>query len=151
MLRVLPRVSIVLAVLGSVAVVAAPVSRAQERRVPGEEAREQGFIDGLRREDPASADQYVHLRDARMEAIAELRRVQGQYGAAGPELRSVFVKPLRAAERRYVEASLALIDFLEKRDRRILEKLQEEIGRVNTALEQHRRTRADLEKMLREP
>ena len=147
----MPRVLVILALLVSVVVLTSPVSRAQERRVPGEEVREQAFIDGLRREDPAGADRYVQLRDARMEAIAELRRVQGQYGAAGPELRSVFVKPLRAAERRYVEASLALVDFLEARDRRILRKLQDEIGRVNTALEQHRRTRADLEKMLREP
>ena len=140
---------LVAGLLLSVVLTAPPAAHGQEGRVSKDDEREQAFADALRREDPAGADRYVELREARARAVADLRRAQNQYAAAGQELRAVFVGPLRTAERRYVEASLALLDFLEARDRHIVTKLHDEIGRINAILEQHRQTRADLEKMLR--
>jgi hypothetical protein len=135
----------------SVACAGAPIARAQEPRSPKDDEREQAFVQALRRDDPAGADRYVELRDARHTAMTDLTRAQTQYNAAGPELRSVFVASLRSAERRYAETSLALLDFLDARDQRMITKLQEEIGRINAILEQHRKIRADFEKMLHAP
>ena len=114
------------------------------------DANEQRFVDALRREDPSSAERYVALRDARSRALTDLRRVEDQFRAAGAELRSVFLAPLARARQTYAESSLALLDFLEARDRRTLAIYQQEIGRIKGILEQHERTRAELDKLLRE-
>ena len=115
----------------------------------GVEDWERAFVEGLRREDPGDADRYVALRDARNQAIAEVQKIQARYGAAGPELRPVFVQQLRDAQRQYAECSLALLDFLDTRERRALLRYQEEIGRINRVLEERARSRTDLQKLLK--
>jgi len=124
---------------------ASPAATAQPA---GETAREQAFVETLRREDPAVADRYVALRDARAQAIAELRKVETQYNAAGPELRGLFARPLLQARRKYAETSLALLDFYDARDREALTRYREEIGKIDAAVEARRKTRAELEKLL---
>jgi len=92
----------------------------------------------------------VSLRDARNQAIAEIQKIQARYSAAGPELRPVFVQQLRDAQRHYATSALALLDFLEGRERRLAARYQEEISRINRTLEERARSRAELEKLLRE-
>ncbi len=128
--------------------VAVPAGLAQGE--PDEE-RERGFVEGLRREDPASAERYVALRDARRQAMAALQKAQSQYAAAGLELRPVVIRQLQDAQRQYAKTSIAFLDFLDARDRRFLARYQEEIGRITKVLEEHARVRAELEKQLREP
>ena len=136
-----------------IAVVIAAVSGARAQ-TPGSagaaDERERAFVEGLRREDPGEADRYVALRDARNQAIAEIQKVQVRYSAAGPELRPVFVQQLRDAQRHYATSALALLDFLEGRERRLAARYQEEISRINRTLEERARSRAELEKLLRE-
>ena len=115
-----------------------------------DDERERVFVEVLRHEDPSSAERYVALRDARGQAITDLQRVQAQYTAAGPELRPVFLRQLKDAQRQYAKSSLALLDFLDARDRRALARYQEEIGRINRLLEQHAQRRAEFERILRE-
>ena len=115
---------------------------------PLEAERERQFVEALRREDPAEADRFVALNDARTQAVNELRRAEGQYNAAGPELRSAFSASLRRAQHKYAEASLALLDFFDARERRALARYQEEIQRVQKSIEDRQRTRAELQKLL---
>jgi hypothetical protein len=122
---------------------------AQERSSAADEERDRAFIEVLRREDPDTAARYTELREARRAAIAELQKVQTRYAAAGPELRPVMLPQLKNAQRRYAETSLAVLDFLDARDRRALARYEEEIGRIKALLEEHTRTRSDLEKMRR--
>ena len=110
--------------------------------------RERQFVEALRREDPAEADRFVALSDTRAQAIAELRRAEGQYNAAGPELRSAFTAPLRRAQQKYAETSLALLDFFDARERRAVARYQEEIQRLQKVIEDRQRTRAELQKLL---
>src|SRR5262249_9723790 len=91
---------------------------AQERNQAGDDERDRAFIEALRREDPAEAARYTELREARRAAIAEIQKVQTRYAAAGPELRPVMLPQLKDAQRRYAETSLAVLDFLDARDRR---------------------------------
>ena len=134
-----------------IAVVTAPGARAQTPGSAGAaDERERAFVEGLRREDPGEADRYVALRDARNQAIAEIQKVQARYSAAGPELRPVFVQQLRDAQRHYATSALALLDFLDGRERRVIARYQEEISRINRTLEERARSRAELEKLLRE-
>ena len=136
-----------------IAVVIAPIpgARAQTPGSAGAAAEhERAFVEGLRREDPGEADRYVALRDARNQAIAEIQKVQARYSAAGPELRPVFVQQLRDAQRHYATSALALLDFLEGRERRVVARYQEEISRINRTLEERARSRTELEKLLRE-
>ena len=135
------------AVLLSAVLAAQPAAVAQTRSAE-ETERERGFVEALRREDPAEADRYVALSDARAQAIADLRRAEAQYQAAGPELRSAFAAPLRRAQRKYAETSLAVLDFFDTRERRALARYQEEIQRINTLLEERQRSRAELQKLL---
>jgi len=142
---------VVTATLIAVAIAPIPGARAQ---TPGSasvaDERERAFVEGLRREDPGEADRYVALRDARNQAIAEIQKIQARYSAAGPELRPVFVQQLRDAQRHYATSALALLDFLEGRERRLVARYQEEISRINRTLEERARSRAELEKLLRE-
>jgi hypothetical protein len=143
-------VDIVIAALaGSLALVVG--AGAQPRSTVGDEERERMFVETLRREDPATAERYVTLRDARDQTLADLQRAQAQYNAAGPELRAGFVGRLREAQRQYARTSLALLDFIDMRDRRALTVYQEEINRINRVLEERARTRAELEKLLQPP
>jgi hypothetical protein len=129
---------------------APPRALAQGAASPKDEDHEQGFVEMLRREDPAGAERSVTLRDARARAITELERAQARYRAAGSELR-VLVRPqLRQAQRAYAEASLALVDFLDARDRQALARYQAEVGRINDVIGDRARARAELEKMLKE-
>lgn len=128
---------------------AQPRENAQGPHDLSEDERERLFIEGLRREDPAIAERYVQLRDARAHARSELELAEGRYRAAGPELRGAFIGPVRQAQRTYAQSSLALLDFLDDRERRAIERYREQIDRINAVLEQHRRVRADLEKLLR--
>lgn len=134
--------------LGATLSVSIPACRAQSE---ADDERERGFVEGLRREDPASAERYVALRDARRQAMAALQKAQNQYAAAGPELRPLVIRQLQDAQRQYAKSSIAFLDFLDARDRRFLARYQEEIGRITKVLEEHARVRAELEKQLREP
>ena len=106
------------------------------------------YVDALRREDPSIADRYVVLRDARAKALAEMRKVEAQYQGAGPQLRGIFANSLRQAQKKYAETSLALLEFFDARDRTNIGRYQEEIVRLNGLIEERRRTRAELEKLL---
>ena len=110
---------------------------------------DQPFVEALRREDPAIADRYVALRNARQDAITALRRAEEQYSAAGAELRRIFLPQLLQARRNYAQTSLALFDFADERDRRIVAKYQEEMTRINAALEERKKLRAEFEKLLK--
>ena len=140
---------ILLAVTLLAVVLASPrTATSQASGTAGDEERDQKFVEMLRREDPASAEQYVALRDARSKAAGELRRVEVQYRAAGPELRSIALPQLKQAQRKYAETSLALLDYFESRDRVALARYQEEIVRITRGLAEYERTRAELRKLL---
>jgi len=145
-----PRSVGVAVTLVAVVLAAAPGALAQKTGGDGAvDERERAFVEGLRREDPGDADRYVALRDARNQAVAEVQKIQARYSAAGPEPRGVFVQQLRDAQRQYAERSLALLDFLDARERRALIRYQEEIGRINRTLNERARARAELERLLR--
>ena len=130
------------------AVVASPpVAAAQPARDDGA-AREQAFIENLRREDPASADRFIVLRKAQEQAIAELRRRESQVNAMPPGLRGSMLPQLKQAQRAYMDAQLKILDFLDERDRRVIARLQEDIAQINQSLEERRRSRDELKKLL---
>jgi hypothetical protein len=130
------------------AILASPsVALAQPVRDDGVE-RERAFIEGLRNEDPASADRFIALRDAQRQAMAELRRREGQVNAMPPDLRPSLLPQLKQAQRKYVDSQVKILDFLDERDRRGIARLQEDIAQVKRALEERQRSREDLKKLL---
>lgn len=139
---------VLVATLLLAAALMAPSATAQPRGGDDDAAREQAFVEALRREDATAADRYVALRDARAQAIAELRKVEAQYNGAGPDLRGLFVRPLRQAQKTYAETSLALLDFHDGRDREAVVRYRGEIDKINAMIEERKRARAELEKLL---
>lgn len=112
-------------------------------------AREREFIETLRRENPASAERFIALRDASDQALAELRRRESQINAMPTaELRGPLLPPLKQAQRKYVDAQFKILDFLDERDRRIIATLQEEAAQFKRALEERQRSREELKKLL---
>jgi hypothetical protein len=138
------------AVLLALALAAPGPATAQPAGAAQDEARDQAFVEGLRRQDPEAAVRYESLRDARRQAIADLRHVREQYAVAGPALRPAYIGKVRKAERAYAEASLALLDFLDDLDRRTLAGYQERIKRIEGLLEERRKDRAQVERLLAE-
>ena len=116
---------------------------------PGAE-REQAYVDALRREDPQVAERYVALRDAQNLAIAELDRAQRRYNTGGPALRPVALPQVQQARRKYAETTLALLDFLDARDRDSLAVLQNRIEELDRVRQERGRARAEMEQLLRE-
>ena len=110
---------------------------------------DQGFVDFLRRQDPAAADRYIVLRDVREAARVELEQASRRYSAGGSALRSVSLPELQRARRHYAEASLALLDFLDTRDRGVIARLEADIERVKRTLQERAAGRAEMERMLR--
>jgi hypothetical protein len=111
-------------------------------------ARERAFIETLRRENPASADRFIALRDAAQQALAELRRREARANAMPTGLRGPLLPGLKQAERNYVDAQFKILDFLDERDRRIIANLQEEAAQFKRALEERQRSREELKKLL---
>jgi hypothetical protein len=141
--RGLRALAFVLVTLGAGAALAQPPGAGGSRPDP-----DQSFIEGLRRENPANAERFVVLRDAREAAVADLQRATQRYNAGGAVLRSVTLPELQQARRRYAETSLALFDFLDAHDRATIARLQDSIERLNHVLDERSRSRADLDKML---
>ena len=133
------------------AILASPPGAAAQQDRGGDAAREQAFIENLRRDDPASADRFIALRKAQEQAIAELRRREGQVNAMPSELRGSMLPQLKQAQRRYADAQVKILDFLDERDRRVIARLQEDITQINQALEDRRRSRDELKKLLGDP
>ena len=131
-----------------VAALIAPAATSAQPRGGEDVESDQVYVDGLRREDPQMAERFLALRKARVDALSDLRKVEAQYNAAGPQLQAVFLRSLREARKKYAETSLALLDFFEERDRALIVRYQDEIGKIRTGLEERRRTRAELEKLL---
>jgi hypothetical protein len=126
----------------------ATAAAAQPRTADDDTAREQALVEALRAEDAALADRYIALRDERARALAGLRKVETQYNGIGPGLRQIYAAPYRDARRTYATASLALLDFFEARDRAMITRYQDEIGKINGFIEQRQKTRVEFEKML---
>jgi hypothetical protein len=125
------------------------VAAAQPEKDDGA-AREKAFIEALRREDPVSADRFIALRDAQQKAIAGLRSAESRANAAPPALRPSFLPQLKQARQKYVDSQFKILDFLNERDRGIVARLQEEIGRFNRELEGRQKSRDELKKLLSE-
>jgi len=113
-------------------------------------AREKAFVESLRREDPASADRFIALRDAQQKALAELQSTESRANAVPPVLRPSFLPQLKQARQKYVESELKILDFLDERDRAIVARLEEEIGRFKRELEKRQKSRDELKKLLSE-
>ena len=110
---------------------------------------ETAIVEYMRRLGPELAERYIALRDAQAAAVAELGRATERYNAGGPALRSVSLPALRQAKRRYAETSLALLEFLDARDRQVIGRLEADIERLKRGLDDRVRARAELEHMLR--
>jgi hypothetical protein len=111
-------------------------------------ARERAFIETLRRENPASADRFIALREAAQQSLAELRRREAQANAMPTGLRGSLLPQLKQAQRNYVDAQFKILDFLDERDRRIIASLQEDLAQLKHALEERQRSREELKKFL---
>ena len=131
-----------------VAVLALPGSAGAQGGREVDEERERQFVETLRREDPADAERWEILRDTRRRALSELREAENQYGAAGPVLRPLALPRLTQTQRKYAETSLAVLDFLDARDRRIVANYENAVKQINGILEERKRTRAEFQKML---
>ena len=136
-----------LAWLVLLAALAASTARGQTRDTAALD--DAGFVEMLRREDPALAERFVALREAPTAAAADLQQAMKRYGAGGPELRAVFLPQLQQARRRYGEAGLALLDFLDARDRAVIARLEGDIARVRRVIEERARERPELERFRR--
>jgi hypothetical protein len=111
-------------------------------------ARERAFIETLRRENPASADRFIALREAAQQSLAELRRREAQANAMPTGLRGSLLPQLKQAQRNYVDAQFKILDFLDERDQRIIASLHEDLAQLKHALEERQRSREELKKLL---
>ncbi|HEU5195115.1 MAG TPA: hypothetical protein VFW70_10285 [Methylomirabilota bacterium] len=137
------------AIAGLLVLLTMAAGHAQPAKPPASAGEDTGFIDYLRRQDPAAAERFIQLRDARDAAIENLRRASARYSAGGAALRAVSLPELREARRRYAEASLAMMDFLDARDRQSIARLETDVERLKRSLEERGRERPELERMLR--
>jgi hypothetical protein len=135
-----------LAAAALVLVLAAAPATAQPTAAP--DAEEQAFLDALRRSDPAGYERFTALRAERDRRQAEVQRLQQQLRTAG-QLRAVVLPQLKAARRKWADSAIALLDFLDERDRKALAEYQTAVAQITSILDQRRQARDELEKALR--
>jgi len=140
------RLHVIVAAL--VLLAAGPVLAQPATRPPAVD-EDAAFIEYLRRQDPATAERFIELRDARATAQAELQRASERYMRNHMALKPVALPALQQARRRYAETSLALLDFLDTRDRGLIARLESDIERVKRSIETRAKDRPQLERMLR--
>ena len=128
---------------------AVPAAASAQSESAADRDREQAYVEGLRREDAAAAERYVALRDARARALADLRKAEAQYNAAGPELRPVLLRSVRETRKKYAETSLSLLEFFDVRDQSLIVRYEEEIRRIRALLDERKRTRSEIETLLK--
>jgi hypothetical protein len=138
--------AIVMFAFAATAAAAQPAAAAGAKSESGPEA----FGEMLRRTDPDAHARYVRLREARDASLSELRRAQERYRAGGPELRAVSLPSLRAARRKYAADELAFLDFLDERDRQILEQYRRATEQINATLAERARAREELRELEKE-
>src|SRR6266446_4812848 len=97
--------AMLLAILGSPCVAAAQPDK-------GDGTREKTFVEALRREDPASADRFIALRDAQQKALADLQSTESRANTVPPALRPAFLPQLKQARQKYVDSQIKILDFL---------------------------------------
>lgn len=112
-------------------------------------AEDAAFVEYLRRQDPAIAERFLALRDAREAALTELQRASERYASGGPALRPVSLPALQQARRRYAAAALAVLDFLDERDRALIMRLEGDLERVKRSIDGRVKDRAEMERMRR--
>jgi len=112
--------------------------------------RERAFVEALRAEDPASAEKFIALNEARQQAVAELQKTEARANAMPPEIRITLLPQLKQARKKYAESQIKMLDFLDERDRRLITRLQEEIARFNHQLDERQKSREEMNKLLRE-
>ena len=132
------------------AIFALPTFAAAQQAKDDQAAREDAFIEMLRGEDPASAEKFTALRDAQRQALAELQKIESRANALGPSLRGSAVPQLKQARRKFAEAQLKILDFLDERDRKVMARLQDDLARFNRELDDRKKARDELQKLLQE-
>jgi len=121
-------------------------------RPPGGKPEEgaETYGEMLRRTDADAYGRYVRLREARDSSLSELMRAQERYRAGGPELRPLSLPTLRAARRKYAADELAFLDFLDERDRKMLDQYRGAIEHINGILAERARAREELKDLVKE-
>src|SRR5574342_1075990 len=133
-----------------VAILASPLVAVAQPDKGDRGAGEKEFVEALRRENPASAERFIALRDAERKALAELQSTESRATAVPPVLRPSFLPQLKQARQKYVDSQLKILDFLDERDRGIVARLREEIGRLNRELDGRQKARDELTRLLSE-
>ena len=139
---------VAIGVLAATGAAAQPAATRPSGSKPDDGAEAYGEM--LRRTDPDAYARYVRLREARDSSLSELMRAQERYRAAGPELRALSLPPLRVARRKYAADELAFLDFLDERDRNMLEQYRGAIERINGVLAERARAREELKDLVKE-
>lgn len=134
---------------GLLSLCALPTTAAAQGR-DDEAAREQAFVEVLRREDPASAEKFIALRAAQRQAVDDLRKSESRANAMPPELRASFLPQLKQARKKFAETQLKVLDFLDERDQKVIARLAGDIEQFKRALEDRQKARDDLNKLFKE-
>jgi hypothetical protein len=139
---------VAIAALAATGAAAQPAAARPAEGKPEDGAEAYGEM--LRRTDPEAYARYVRLREARDSSLSELMRAQERYRAGGPELRALSLPPLRAARRKYAADELDFLDFLDERDRTMLEQYRGAIEHINGILAERARAREELKDLVKE-
>lgn len=122
-----------------------------------EQQKVQSFADSLKQREPEAYKRFTELREARDQSLEKLKKAQEELKKAnGEEKINAFVE-FKENRKKYVEAYIAFIAFLDERDQTRLVKIDENIKTLEKAKEQIRavienrkKAREELEKALKE-
>ena len=74
------------------------------------------FVEMLRKRDPEAANKFVELKDAKDKNLADVKRLQKELREATSEEKINLYPQFRAANKKYIESYLAVLDHLDQLD-----------------------------------
>jgi hypothetical protein len=93
------------------------------------------FAEALKKNDPAAYETFVKLRANREKQQAELNSLQQQIRKASSEEKINLFQQFKIAKKAYIESYIAFIDFLDERDKKAVTSYEENIAKLQKAIE----------------
>ena len=101
-----------------------------------EQARIQSFSDMLKKQDPEAHKRFAEVRETLDKSRENLKKTQEELAKAAGEEKINIYQEYKLARKKYAEAHLAFIAFLNERDQKRIVLIEENIKKLETAKEQ---------------
>lgn len=125
-------------------------ARAENEASDQEGGGEASFEAALKKSDPAKHREFVALKKACAKGLSRLQDLRERMKTATGDARAALDREFAESRRKYLQAYVAYVDFLDAHDRKAIETYERAIARLREGMAARKKARAEVEKALAE-